>query len=140
MPGGPELIIVFVVLAVPVAIVLLIIRFSGSRAARAGVSDTIPLSGDGRTWLEFVARDIHELNGHSVEWLSADVVQVSWRHRSGWVLVVAIVLFPFGLLAQLSTVTSHGTIVLVHDGAPSTIRLGGELSNAAVDAVNARVP
>ena len=54
--------------------------------------------------------------------------------------MVAIVLFPFGLFALLSTVTSHGTIILVHDGAPSTIRLGGELSSAAVDAVNARVP
>ena len=140
VPGGPELIIVFVVLAIPVAIVLLIIGLSGSRAAGAGVSDTIPLSGDGRAWLELVARDIHQLNGHSIEWLSADVLQVSWRHRSGWVFVVAIVLFPFGLLALLFTLTSHGTIVLVRDGAPSTIRLGGELSNAAIDAINTRLP
>ena len=140
MLGGPELIIVFVVLAIPVAIVLLIIGLSGSRAAVGDVSDTIQLSGDGRAWLELVARDIHRLKGHSVEWLSADVVQVSWRHRSGWVFVVAIVLFPFGLLALLFTMTSHGTIVLVHDGAPSTIRLGGELSKAAVDAVNTHAP
>jgi hypothetical protein len=140
VPGGPELIIVFVVLAVPAAIVLLIVGLSGSRSAGGGVSDTIPVSGDGRAWLQLVVRDIHQLGGHSVEWLSADVVQVSWRHRSGWVFVVAIVLFPLGLLALLSTVTTYGTIVLVRDGAPSTIRLGGELSKAAVEAVNARVP
>jgi hypothetical protein len=140
VPGGPELIIVFVVLAIPVAIVLLILGLSGSRAAGVDVSHTITLSGDGRAWLELVARDIHQLRGHSVEWLSADVVQVSWRHRSGWVFVIAILLFPIGLLALLFAVTSHGTIALVHDGAPSTIRLGGEFSDATVDAVNTRVP
>lgn len=140
VPGGPELIIVFVVLAIPAAIVLLIVGLTGSRTAGVGVSDTITLSGDGRAWLELVGRDIHQLSGHSVDWLSPDVVQVSWRHRSGWVFVVAIVLFPIGLLALLFTITSHGTIVLVRDGAPSTIRLGGELSKAAVDAVNTRVP
>ena len=84
-----------------------------------------------RKWLELIAGDIHQLNGHRIEWLSANVIQVSWRHRSGWVLIVAIVLFPLGLLALLFTVTSYGTIVLVHDGSPSTIRLGGEMSNAA---------
>jgi hypothetical protein len=140
VPGGPELIIVLVVLAIPVAIVLLIFRLSGPRATGRGATDTITLSSDGRVWLESVARDIHQLNGHSIEWLSPDVVQVSWRHRSGWVFVVAIMLFPIGLLALLFTVTSHGTIVLMHDGEPSTIRLGGELSNAAVAAVNTRVP
>lgn len=140
MPGGPELIIILVVLAIPAAIVLVIIGLSGSRkVAHVGDSDTIILSGNARTWLELVASDIHQLNGHSISWLSADVMQVSWRHRSGWVFLIAIVLFPFGLLALLFTVTSHGTIVLVHDGSPSTIRLGGELSNAAVDVVKRRV-
>jgi hypothetical protein len=131
VPGGPELIIILVVLAIPVAIVLLIMALSGSRTA-------VPNGGDARTWLQLVASDIHQLNGHRIEWLSADVIQVSWRHRSGWVFIVAIILFPFGLLALLFTVTSFGTIVLVHDGSPSTIRLGGEMSNAAIDAINVR--
>ena len=137
MPGGPELIII-AVLAIPIAIVLLIMALSGSRTAVPNSGDTIALSGDARTWLELIAIDIHQLNGHHIEWLSADVIQVSWRHRSGWVFIVAIILFPFGLLALLFTVTSYGTIVLVHDGSPSTIRLGGEMSNAAIDAINVR--
>lgn len=139
MPGGPELVIIVVVLAVPVGVVLLIIALGGSRTALANNRDTITLPADGRAWLESVAQDIHQLNGHSIEWLSVDVMQVSWRHRSGWVFIVAIVLFPLGLLALLSTVTSYGTIVLVRDGSPSTVRLGGEMSNAAIDAVNMRV-
>ena len=112
MPGGPELIIILVVLAIPVAIVLLIMALSGSRTAVPNSGDTIALSGDARTWLELVASDIHHLNGHRIEWLSADVIQVSWRHRSGWVFIVAIILFPFGLFALLFTVTSYGTIVV----------------------------
>lgn len=139
MPGGPELVIIAVVLAVPVAIVLLIMALGGSRTAVASNSDMITLPGDGRAWLESVARDIHQLNGHDIEWLSSDVMQVSWRHRSGWVFIVAIISFPLGLFALLFTVTSYGTIVLVRDGSPSTVRLGGELSNAAIDAVNAAV-
>jgi hypothetical protein len=138
VPGGPELIIILVVLAIPVAIVLLIMALSGSRAAVPNSGDTIALSGDARTWLQLVASDIHQLNGHRIEWLSADVIQVSWRHRSGWVFIVAIILFPFGLLALLFTVMSYGTIVLVHEGSPSTIRLGGEMSNAAIDAISVR--
>jgi hypothetical protein len=137
VPGGPELIII-AVLAIPVAIVLLIMALSGSRTAVASSGDTIALSGDPRTWLELIASDIHHLDGHRIEWLSADVIQVSWRHRSGWVFIVAIILFPLGLLALLFTVTSYGTIVLARDGSPSTIRLGGEMSNAAIDAVNLR--
>jgi len=141
MPGGPEWIIILVVLAIPVAIVLLVLRLGGSTTATPVVdSSTIRLPGDGRGWLNQVAGDIHQLNGHSVEWLSADVLQVSWRHRTGWVFVVAIIVFPIGLFALLSIITSHGTIVVVDDGSPSTMRLGGEFSNAAVDAVNARVP
>ncbi len=138
VPGGPELIIILVVLAIPAAIVLLIVALSGSRTAVPSNSDTITLSGDARRWLELVASDIHRLNGHRIEWLSADVMQVSWRHRSGWVFIVAIISFPLGLFALLFTVTSYGTIVLVHDGSPSTIRLGGEMSKAAIDAVNVR--
>jgi hypothetical protein len=137
VPGGPEFIII-AVLAIPVAIVLLVMALSGSRTAVPNGGDTIALSGDARSWLELVASDIHQLNGHRIEWLSADVIQVSWRHRSGWVFIVAIILFPLGLLALLLTVTSYGTIVLVHVGSPSTIRLGGEMSNAALDAVNVR--
>jgi hypothetical protein len=139
VPGGPELIIIVVVLAIPVAIVLLIMALGGSRTAVPANGDTITLSGDARSWLELVGRDIHQLNGHRIEWLSADVLQVSWRHRSGWVFIVAIILFPLGLFALLFTVTSYGTIVVVRDGSPSTIRLGGEMSNAARDAVDVRV-
>ena len=98
------------------------------------------MRGDGRAWIELVARDLHRLNAHTVEWLSADVLEVSWRHRSGWVFLVSILIFPIGLFALLFTITSHGTIVIVDDGSPSTIRFGGEFSNAALDAVNARVP
>jgi len=140
MPSGVEWIIILMVLAAALALVL-VLRLGGSRSAvPVGDSSTIRLSGDGRGWLNQVARDIDQLNAHSVEWLSADVLQVSWRHRTGWVFVVAIILFPIGLLALLSTITSHGTIVVVDDGSPSTMRLGGEFSDAAVDAVNARVP
>jgi len=140
MPSGVEWIIILMVLAAALALVL-VLRLGGSRSAvPVGDSSTIRLSGDGRGWLNQVARDIDQLNAHSVEWLSADVLQVSWRHRTGWVFVVAIIVFPIGLLALLSTITSHGTIVVVDDGSPSTMRLGGEFSDAAVDAVNARVP
>ena len=140
MPSGPEWIIILMALAAAVAFVL-VLRLSRSRpAVPVGNSSTIRLPGDGRSWLDQVARDIDQLNGHNVEWLSADVLQVSWRHRTGWVFVVAIIVFPIGLLALLSTITSHGTIVVVDDGEPSTIRVGGEFSNAAIDAVNARVP
>jgi len=139
MPSGSEWIIILMVLAAAVAFVL-VLRLGGSRSAvPVGDSSTIRLLGDGRGWLDQVARDIDQLSGHSVEWLSADVLQVSWRHRTGWVFVVAIIVFPIGLLAPLSTITSHGTIV-VDDGSPSTMRLGGEFSDAAVDAVNALVP
>jgi len=139
MPSGSEWIIILMVLAAAVAFVL-VLRLGGSRSAvPVGDSSTIRLLGDGRGWLDQVARDIDQLSGHSVEWLSADVLQVSWRHRTGWVFVVAIIVFPIGLLALLSTITSHGTIV-VDDGSPSTMRLGGEFSDAAVDAVNALVP
>jgi|GEM_PF-2541179 len=139
MPSGSEWTIILMVLAAAVAFVL-VLRLGGSRSAvPVGDSSTIRLLGDGRGWLDQVARDIDQLSGHSVEWLSADVLQVSWRHRTGWVFVVAIIVFPIGLLALLSTITSHGTIV-VDDGSPSTMRLGGEFSDAAVDAVNALVP
>jgi hypothetical protein len=137
--GGPELLVILLVLAIPVAIVLLIMALGGSRSAFPSNGNTLTLWGDARTSLELIASDIHQLDGHRIDWLSADAIQVSWRHRSGWVFVVAVILFPLGLLALLFTVTSYGTIVLVHEGAPSTIRLGGEMSNAAVDAVTARV-
>ena len=138
MPGGPELIIVLVVLAIPVAIALLIMALSGSRTAVASSGDTLALSGDTRTWLELIASDIQQLNGHRIEWLSADEIQVSWRHRSGRVFIVALLLFPLGLLGLLFPVTSYGTIVVVDHGSPSTIRPGGEMSSAARDAVNVR--
>jgi hypothetical protein len=100
MPGGPEWIIILVA-AIVVAIVLLVIRSDRSQSATPVVdSSTIRLPGGGRAWLETVANDVHQLDAHSVEWLSADVLRVS----------------------------------------PSTIRLGGEFSNAVVATVNARVP
>jgi hypothetical protein len=135
--AGSELTIVLVALVILVAIVLVMVTLSGSRVTVD--SDTMALSGDARARLGVIAGDIDQLDRHSVEWLSADVIQVSWRHRSGWVFVVALLLFPLGLLALLFTVTSYGTIVLVHEGSPSTIRLGGEWSRAAMDAVDSHV-
>ena len=129
MPSGPEWIIILMALAAAVAFVL-VLRLSRSRpAVPVGNSSTIRLPGDGWGWLDQVARDIDQLNGHNVEWLSADVLQVSWRHRTGWVFVVAIIVFPIGLLALLSTITSHGTIVVAvdDDGSPSTIRTDTQL-------------
>jgi hypothetical protein len=139
MPGGPELLIILLVIAIPVAIVVGVMRFGGttSTPATTGAASTIRLAGDGRAWLIAVAGDLHQLNAHSVEWLSTDVLQVHWRHRSGWTIVIAILLFPIGLLALTFKVSTYGTIALVDT---STIRLGGEFSDAAIDTVNARIP
>jgi hypothetical protein len=142
MPGGPELLIILIVIAVPVAIVVAVKRFGGtaSTTATAGDTSTIRLTGDGRAWLVAVAGDLHQLNAHEVEWLSADVLQVHWRHRSGWTIVIAILFFPIGLLALASRVSAYGTIAVIDNGPESTIRLGGEFSNAAIDVVNRHVP
>ncbi len=141
MPGGPELLIVLIVIAVAVVIVVVAQRFATpSSTVIIGDSTTIRLASDGRSWLVAVSGQLHRLNAHSVDWLSADVLQVKWRHRSGWTIVIAIVLFPIGLLALLFTTNTYGTIAIVDNGAESTVRLGGEFSNAAVDAINALVP
>jgi hypothetical protein len=137
VPGGPELLVILAVMTVPVAIVVLVMALA-SRATVSGPSQPLTPTGDARRCLESIAGDIHRLGGHSVEWLSSDVVQVSWRHRSGWVFVVAILAFPLGLFALLFTTTSYGTITLQH-GSPPTIRLGGELSRAAAGAAHARM-
>ncbi len=140
MPGGPELLIILIVIAVPVVIVVVVLRFATpSSTVIVGDTTTIRLAGDGRAWLVAASGHLHRLRAHSVDWLSADVLQVQWRHRSGWTIVVAILLFPIGLLALLFTTTTYGTMVIVDHGDESTVRLGGEFSNAAVDTINALV-
>ncbi|MEO1058995.1 MAG: hypothetical protein AAFY28_18970 [Actinomycetota bacterium] len=138
MLGLSEIVIILLALAILVAIVLIATRGAG-RGVTTSESDTFAVSGSGRAALDAIATDIHRLNAHRIEWLSPDVMQVSWRHRSGWQLVIAVVVFPVGLLALLFTTSSYGTIVLVDKGSTSTIRLGGRLSNAALAAISARV-
>jgi hypothetical protein len=87
-----------------------------------------------------VVADLAALPKHSVDWLSHDVVVVTWTRRSGWVFLVVIFLFPLGLLALLFTTTEHGTIAVVDEGPPGSVTLGGQFSNAAVDTVNALLP
>ncbi len=137
MLASLELVAILLALAAVVAIVALAATRQRARPTRPNRSFTF--SADGRAWLELVADDLNELNAHRIDWVSPDVVQVSWRHRSLWVFVVAILAFPIGLLALLFTTTSYGTIVLVQDGSGSTIRLGGTLSNAAMSTINSHV-
>ena len=144
MPSGPELLILFLVVAVIAVLVFLARRpqaaaITNDTDADGAVKVTV-VPAAAHAWLSPVIADLHALRSHSVDWLSHDVAIVTWTRRSGWAWVIAVFAFPFGLLALLFTTTEHGTIAVVDEGPPGSVAFGGQFSNAAVDAVNNHIP
>lgn len=138
--SGSELLVVFAVLAVVLVVIVLAgARQQGRSDTGSGAVRTVVVPDAARPWLVGVAADLHALPRHSVAWLSPDVALVTWTRRSGWSVVLAIVLFPLGLLALLFATKEHGTITVVAQGPPGSIALGGRFSNAAVDAIDRHV-
>ncbi len=138
MFAGAELVLIVVLFAIGIGLVVLAARRQPRSAV--GATKTIRVPAAAHPWLIAAVADLDALPKHSVDWLSHDVVIVSWTRRSGWVFVVATFLFPLGLAALFFTMTEHGTIAVVDDGPPGTVAFGGQFSNAAVDAVNSRLP
>ena len=138
MPGGPELTVIVVILAIAIGLIVLAVR-SRPRPT-VGTTKTIHVPGAAHPWLIAVVADLADLPKHSIDWLSHETVIVRWTHRSGWAFVVAFFLFPLGLVALLSTVTEHGTIAVVDGGPPGRVAVGGQFSAAAVDVVNGHLP
>ena len=139
MLAGSELLIILAIVAILIALISLVLR-TQERPAAVGAARTIEVPAAAHPWLIAVVADLHGLPKHSVEWLSRDVVVITWTRRSGWVFVVGIFLFPLGLAALFYTMTEHGTIAVVAEGPPAGLALGGQFSNAAVERINAHIP
>lgn len=139
--GAPGLVIVVVIVAVVIVAVLVA---SGPLTARSKQSDTasktITLPERGDVWLGRVATSLSGLSGHRVEWPSATTLELYWTRRPVWTFIVAVFLFPFGLLALLVTTTLVGTFHVIGSGPPANIRVAGDFSRVAVDVVNRAIP
>lgn len=140
MPVGPELIVVGLIV-LPVIIIVVLVRQSGSRTAAAlPESKTIVLPERADRWLERVATNLSGLPSHRVEWTSAHNLQLYWTRRPIWTFVVAVVFFPLGLLALLHTKAVVGSFRVVESGPPGTVHIAGAFSQAVVDSVNRTIP
>ena len=136
--GGPEAMFLAIAMLVVVAAVVAVVR--RSVPPTTDTSRTIVVADQGHEWLDGVVAGLGTLRNHDVERLADHTVVVTWRRRSGWVYVVALLTFPLGLLALLFTTTDSGTITVADAGPPGRIRIGGVFSRVAVDEVNAHIP
>lgn len=141
MPGGPELVIVGVIVAVAVFVVLVVAGPFKDRSGRSdSASKTITLPERGDAWLARVATSLSGLPAHRVEWPSATTLQLYWTRRPVWTFVAAVIFFPFGLVALLITTTMTGTFRVIETGPPAKVEVAGDFSNVAVELVNRAIP
>ncbi|HYN33597.1 MAG TPA: hypothetical protein VES40_13305, partial [Ilumatobacteraceae bacterium] len=66
--------------------------------------------------------------------------QLYWTRRPVWTFVVAVIFFPFGLVALLITTTLTGTFRVIETGPPAKVEVAGDFSNVAVELVNRAIP
>ncbi|HYN34868.1 MAG TPA: hypothetical protein VES40_19745, partial [Ilumatobacteraceae bacterium] len=122
MPGGPELAIVGVVVALAIIVVLVVAGPFKDRSGRSdSASKTITLPERSDAWLARVATSLSGLPAHRVEWPSATTLQLYWTRRPVWTFVVAVIFFPFGLVALLITTTLTGTFRVIETGPPAKV-------------------
>lgn len=111
------------------------------RSERSGPSSkTIVLAEVGDVWLGRVALGLSGLSGHRVEFTSATSFELFWLRRPAWTIVVAVLFFPFGLVALLVTDTLVGSFREVDAGHPTRNEVSGDFSQVAVELVNRAIP
>jgi hypothetical protein len=133
----------FIVGAIVAAAILLLVAL-GPLKDRSKRSDpgskTIVLSERGDSWLGRVAIGLSGLSAHRVEWPSPTTLQLYWTRRPVWTFIVAVLFFPFGLVALLVTTTLIGTFRVLDTGPPATVQIAGDFSKVAVELVNRAIP
>lgn len=137
--GVPELLIVLVVLALPAIIVLVVLlatrgsRGSGTehRHHTALVSDPTP-----EAFLQRAAAAVAGLRNHTIGGVGSATLVVTRSYFATWRIVVAVLLFPVGLIALLSRDNDTAAVSAVVDGGMVRVTLDGAFDGALVERLN----
>ncbi|MEO7555356.1 MAG: hypothetical protein ABIV94_01965 [Acidimicrobiales bacterium] len=136
--GSRELLLFLVTVGLVVIVVLAVTpgqRRSGSgtrlRNHTALVSDPSP-----DTYIQRAAIALAGLPLHSFSGVGASTLVITRQYTAGWRVVVAIIAFPFGLLALVGHDEETATVAATWDGQQTRVTLSGPFSGPAVDRLN----
>lgn len=133
--------LIVLAIAVPIIVIVFLVGQFGGRLSRSQAeTKTISVMEREDVWPGRVAINLSGRPAHRVGWTSAGTLELYWTGRPVWTFALAVVLFPFGLLALLHTITHVGRFEVSELGPPGDVRIDGVFSQVAVDLVNRAIP
>ena len=137
--GAPELLIIFTLVAIAVVVASFAFRGRGTRSDSgtplrnhsALVHDSTPEAYIQRATLALAGLSRHQLSG-----IGGSTLIVTRSYTAGWRVVVAVLLFPIGLLALLGRDEDTATVAASHDGDHVRVTLSGAFAGDAIDRLN----
>lgn len=133
--GNEWLIVVLIILAF-VALVWMIVKVTRGGAGAAGISSAW-VRGDCAGVLNDLQLSMSTVRA-TVCRREASSVTAEWSYVPGWAVVIAILLFPIGLVALVARTSTSGTVIAESNGNRTvTLHIVGEFNKGAVRAINA---
>jgi hypothetical protein len=137
--GAPELLIIFTLAAVIVIVTLFAIRGRGKRSDSgtpirhhsALVHDATAEAYIQRATLALAGLSKHELSG-----VGGSTLVVTRTYTAGWRVLVAVLLFPIGLIALLGHDQDTAIVAAARDGEHVRVTLSGAFAGTAIDRLN----
>lgn len=133
--GASELLILPIFVGVTVAAVRLLVRSGGAavqqRHHSALVSDATP-----EAFIQRAAAAAASLPKHTLSGVGGATLIVTRNYLKPWRIVVAILLFPIGLIALMARDQETATITAAFDGGRTRVTLDGFFTGQLIDRVN----
>jgi hypothetical protein len=137
--GASELLVIFTLVAIVVIVVSVAFAGRGKRSASgtpirhhsALVHDATPEAYIQRATLALAGLSRHQLSG-----VGGSTLIVTRSYTAGWRVVVAVLLFPIGLLALFGHDVDTATVAAARDGDHVRVTLSGAFAGAAIDRLN----
>ena len=135
--GFAELLIFVVVVVAVIGLVVAVIKTGGasatSRHHSAIVSDATPEAFIRRAAAAAAGLPKHTLSGG----VGCSTLIVTRSYVAAWRILVAVLLFPIGLIALIGKDHETATIAAAPDGGRTRVTLDGAFSGALIDRINA---
>ena len=136
--GGNEWLIVLLIFgSLAVIVSLFILALRGSTQSRTPSITAVRVSGSAADVLRDLQLAVAGCRNIAVRRDTADSLTARWHFVPVWAIAVAVLFFPFGLIALLARKTTDGTVVTEQQSDQVCLmRMGGEFSKDTIRAVN----
>ena len=134
--SGNEWLILVLMLLAFVALVWVIVKVVRGGAGAAGLSSA-RVRGDCAGVLNDLQLSMSTVRG-TICRRAASSVTAEWSYVPGWAVVIAVLLFPIGLVALVARTSASGTVIAESEGEGTVVlHIGGQFNKGAVRAINA---